>query len=64
MEFLSRTIAQIKTQLGMLTGSQKLVCLLLVVIIIGASVWMVRYSADREMARAESAATAEPSLGS
>lgn len=49
MEFLSRTIAQIKTQLGMLTGSQKLVCLLLVVIIIGASVWMVRYSADREM---------------
>ena len=49
MEFFRRTIGQIKTQLGLLSASQKMVCVLLVVIMIGAFFWLVNYSAQREM---------------
>ena len=49
MEFLRRALKQIKAQLGTLTTSQRLVIILLLVIMVGAIVWMVNYSRRREM---------------
>lgn len=49
MEFLRRIIQQIKTQLGALTVSQRLVIILIVVIMGGAIFWMVRYASTQDM---------------
>ncbi len=49
MEFLRRTIKQIKAQLGGLTLSQRLVIFLLVVIMGGAVYWMVEHASRQEM---------------
>jgi len=49
MDFLRRTINQIKTQLGTLSISGKLVLILLMVIMTGAILQMARYAAEREM---------------
>ena len=49
MEFLRRAVQQIRTQLGALTISQRLVFVLLLVIMVGAIWWGVRYAAQREM---------------
>ena len=49
MEFLRRTIDQIKAQLGALSISQRLVIVLLVVVMAGAIWWMSHYAGIREM---------------
>ena len=49
MDFLKRAIAQIQTQLGVLTVSQKLVFVMCVVFIFAACWWMVDYSSSRQM---------------
>jgi flagellar M-ring protein FliF len=49
MEFLRRAIDQIKTQLGNLTTSQRMVIVLLVVVMGGSVLWMVNYSSKRVM---------------
>ncbi|KPK76469.1 MAG: hypothetical protein AMJ79_06615, partial [Phycisphaerae bacterium SM23_30] len=49
MEFLRRAIRQIRSQLGVLTTSQRLVVVLCVVIMGGAIFWMVRYAGQRVM---------------
>ena len=50
MEFLSRTIKQIRDQLGVLTLSQRFAIFLCLVIMFGAIFWMVRYSSEQTMA--------------
>ena len=49
MEFFRRAIRQIKTQLGILTTSQRMVVILLLVVMCGAVVWMIKYAGAREM---------------
>ena len=49
MEFFRRAIRQIKTQLGILTTSQRMVVILLLVVMCGAVVWMIKYAGQREM---------------
>ena len=49
MEFFRRAIRQIKTQLGILTTSQRMVVILLLVVMCGAVVWMIKYAGEREM---------------
>lgn len=48
MEFLRRILSQIKSQLGGLNTSQRLVIVLLLVIMTGAILMMVNFVADRE----------------
>lgn len=49
MEFFRRAIRQIRSQLGILTTSQRMVVILLLVVMCGAILWMIKYAGEREM---------------
>jgi flagellar M-ring protein FliF len=64
MEFFRRAIRQIKAQLGILTTSQRLVVILLLIIMCGAVLWMIKYAGQREMVPLLNTSLAENDLQS